>query len=465
MNSVAIPASAPVGALGAEGELVRQAARGDAEALAELFRRHGQMAWRLAQAVAANRDGAVASVATGFVRALQAGPRRQKDREAGFRPTVLAAVYRHAIDDARARAANPAPPASAPAEGDAVMTAAFRSLPERWRAALWLTEVESIAPERMAAILGVSPAAASQLLVRGRRGLAGRLTQVHAAVPEHLAPALRAVAIPMPANLAEIVAGAWGSLATGAGARLAPINLWLTEHAVRPLQVTVVGLIGLGVIGLGLVGEGTTVNTPQVAAPVIPVGKQPATSLGGGVGTGGAGGVNNPGPVLNISPGAGTTAAATTGTGAAATGAGTPAATSTLANPATATTAPHTAVTSGPAAGTTIPSTPGSIVTPPTTPITQPKTTATTAPATKTVVNLGPVANVTQTNGATTVNVLPSTSPTTAPAPVSVTLGCSTGLGVTVGTVTVGCPAPTASTPTTTTPSSGGLLGAILPGL
>jgi hypothetical protein len=59
---------------------------------------------------------------------------------------------------------------------------------------------------------------------------------------------------------------------------------------------------------------------------------------------------------------------------------------------------------------------------------------------------------------------------------VSVTLGCSTGLGLTVGTITVGCAAPTSSAPpatstttppatTTTTPTTlpivGGLLGGI----
>ena len=66
MNSVAIPASAPSQTLSGEAELVRSATRGNAGAFDELFRRHGQPAWRLAQAVAPSRDSAVSAIVAGF---------------------------------------------------------------------------------------------------------------------------------------------------------------------------------------------------------------------------------------------------------------------------------------------------------------------------------------------------------------------------------------------------------------
>src|SRR5579872_3900228 len=148
MNSVALPASATGPALGAEADLIRQAARGDGEAFEELYRRHGQVAWRFAQSVATDRDAAVQAVAEGFGRALRGLRRHSRMDSEGFRPFVLAAVYRAAVDNLHAHGA-PAPmaPTGRAAGGAkgrtrdadaAFVEAAFRSLPERWRAAIWL---------------------------------------------------------------------------------------------------------------------------------------------------------------------------------------------------------------------------------------------------------------------------------------------------------------------------------------
>lgn len=274
MNSVALPASASSSVLGAETDLVRQAARGDQGAFGELFRRHSSPAWRLAQAVTADRDAAVAAFKDGFVRALREG-RRRRTADA-FRPQVLAAVYRAAIDQTFDRAGRPATPRRA-AEGPeaALADAAFRSLPERWRAAVWLSEVEHYETERVAAVLSVSPTVAEQLIARGKRGLAGRYAQAHHEVPEQVGDVLRAVAVAMPLNLSDIASARWSASGADPMPILAPITGWLEDRAVRPMSVLVGALLGLGLVGLGVVG-----NSPSVRSQL---GASGAANLNGSV--------------------------------------------------------------------------------------------------------------------------------------------------------------------------------------
>jgi DNA-directed RNA polymerase specialized sigma24 family protein len=437
------------------------------------------MAWRLAQAVAVSREAAVAAVGNGFARSLRGAKRHQPD-DGSFRPLLLSAVYRSAMDDARAHAgAGPSGPV-APSQAtrgskgargkanrdDAVLTeAAFRSLPERWRAALWLSEVEALETDRVAPILGVSAAVATQLVTRGTRGLAGRFAQARRPVPEHLGAALRPIGLAMPSNLGEVVAVRLKAVASDPGLPFAPISAWLSERAARPLQVAVGGLLGMGLIGIGLVGQGSSVRPGNVAIPGSPTGSkiqvtQPASFFPAGSPSGNqsaAGALNT--SFTAAASGATTTAATTGSTGAAPSG-------GTHSTPSTTRTTPSGGGTKPPAGGTT---TPGGTTTTPGGGTTTPPG-GTTAP--KTIVSLGPVASVTQSGSSITANVLPSTSGT-APAPVSVTLGCSTGLGLTVGTISVGCAAPSSSTtstttPTTTTPTTpttlpivGGLLGGV----
>src|SRR5580658_5445402 len=147
MNSVALPASAKSQTLSAESDLIRQAARGNVDAFDELYRRHSQTAWRLAQAVALDRDSAAAAVGDGFSKALR--PHRRKRLTDGwddvFRPSLLAAVYRSAAERGHERiAAAPTARSNSKNAGTAFAEAAFRSLPERWRGAIWLSEVESL---------------------------------------------------------------------------------------------------------------------------------------------------------------------------------------------------------------------------------------------------------------------------------------------------------------------------------
>ena len=327
-----------------------------------------------------------------------------------------------------------------------LVEAAFRSLPERWRAALWLSEVESLSTDRVAPILGVSTAVAVQLQARGTRALAGRFLQAHRSVPEHLGPALRPIGLAMPANLAEEVARRWKTASSDPNARFAPITSWIGERAVRPLWVSAGALLGLGLIGLGLVGQHSTVSTGPATVATSPAnGTVPGVNSPSGFGPLGGTTFGTGGAVTNAFDAAAvatTAAAATTAAPAAAPAAGTPS-----------TVAPPAANGTSPTPTTTLTGTSGSGQTVASSGTTPPPTTSK-APAPNVVINAAPVAAVTQSAGSTTVDLLPNSSGSSA---VSATVGCSSGVGLTIGTVKIGCTSPAASTPATsatTTPAT-----------
>lgn len=259
MNSVAVPATAHRQTPSAEAELVRSATRGDADAFGELFRRHGQPAWRLAQAVAPSRDSAAVALRDGFGRAARS--RRTANAGGAFRLAALAAVYRAALEQAQDPAAAPSPARRARDAESALAAGAFRSLPERWRAALWLSDAEGMEVEPVAAVLGVSVAVAGQLVTRGRKGLAGRYAQARRAVPDHPGEVLRGSAMAMPADLAESAQSRWAEMGHERTALLSPLASWIEGHATRPASVAVGTLVGLGLIGLGVIPGGSAVRS------------------------------------------------------------------------------------------------------------------------------------------------------------------------------------------------------------
>jgi DNA-directed RNA polymerase specialized sigma24 family protein len=257
VSTVALPAVTAPSPLGSEAELIKRASRSDQAAFTELYRRHAQTAWRLAQAVTPAHPEAAASVADGFVRVLRAVRRHRVSVDDPFRPLLLAGVYRSAIDRLRS---NDAPPAPLARSADlALPGAAFRSLPERWRAAVWLTEVEGLAPERLAPILAVSPAVAAQLAARGQRALLDRFRQAGQGAPESLGAVLRPLAASLPASLADVATSAWrSSVASDHAGRLVPSVGWVGQHAVAPLRLAVVGVLALGVVSVGVLSQRTT---------------------------------------------------------------------------------------------------------------------------------------------------------------------------------------------------------------
>lgn len=170
-------------------ELQRAAASGDRAAFAALHQRHAPLAWRLALAVAGDPDLASRAVvdATGnLFTALRAG--RFQGQPYG---TALAAAARNAALDLR-RGGVATSPAVAD-DADAVLTAAFHALPERWRSVLWLRDAEALEAAQVAPVVELTAEGVDQLAVRARRGLRERYLRSLAASASGR-PCIRAVA-------------------------------------------------------------------------------------------------------------------------------------------------------------------------------------------------------------------------------------------------------------------------------
>jgi RNA polymerase sigma factor (sigma-70 family) len=175
-----------------DSELVMQARQGDRRSFGTLYLRHHDAAWRVACAAAGSPTDAEDAVAEGFAKVFAALP-RMVDRELAFRPYLLACVRNAAVDrhrrtkriDLRDEVPEQAAVAGDP---DEVVLAdlernlvgeALRSLPERWRTVLWLTEVEGMTPSEVSSVIGIKPNAVAALSYRAREGLREAYLQAH----------------------------------------------------------------------------------------------------------------------------------------------------------------------------------------------------------------------------------------------------------------------------------------------
>ena len=309
-----------------DAALAGKAGAGDLDAFEELYRRHVEAAWRVALAITADPDDAADAVSDAFTRVFQALPDRLHAAD-HFLPYLLAAVRnagidvlrrgarQHSVDlgDDRDWAAAGGEPADAVLDDvDAALVArAFRSLPERWRSVLWLTEVERIPARDVAPLLGVSPNGVAQLAVRARAGLRERYLQAHlghtevrllcrdtverlgayavgglaprdiSKVDQHLAgcdacrsrlaqledlaPTLRRSVLPLPAVLAAMALGRWrlaSSASTGSVATSA------ASAGPAPVGVGAVGAAGPAAGGLGVGGAAAVALPGPLAASV-----------------------------------------------------------------------------------------------------------------------------------------------------------------------------------------------------
>jgi RNA polymerase sigma factor (sigma-70 family) len=161
----------------------------------ELYRRHAGEALRVARSITRNSDDAADAVAEAFAGVVQALKDGRLHDPASLRAYLMAATRNAAIDVVR-RARRVTPAGEDPACGgqetvlgpsDRLMAGADRSfvaeafgeLPPRWRAVLWLTEVEGYAPREAAVLMHVTPNNVAQLSVRARGRLRERFVQLH----------------------------------------------------------------------------------------------------------------------------------------------------------------------------------------------------------------------------------------------------------------------------------------------
>lgn len=155
----------------------------DAVPFASLYVQHLPAARRTALALVPVSE-AEDIVSEAFTRVL-AAQSRGGGPSGAFRPYLLAAV-RNLARDANAARGRVVPVPDDPrmvlvpsagelasrAEEQRMTARAFASLPARWRAVLWQTEVEERSPAELARVSGMTPNAVSQLAGRARAGLA-----------------------------------------------------------------------------------------------------------------------------------------------------------------------------------------------------------------------------------------------------------------------------------------------------
>ncbi len=180
----------------ADDELIGSVRHGDMDAYAVLYLRHVDAARRLAGQLAApaEADDLVAESFSRVLVALQGGG----GPDLAFRAYLLTSLRRLHVD--RQRQLGRAAPTGddrvldTPVDhGDPVIAAfdssvaarAFASLPERWQAVLWHTEVDGQSPADIAPLLGLSPNSVAALARRAREGLRQAFLAEHVgAVPE-----------------------------------------------------------------------------------------------------------------------------------------------------------------------------------------------------------------------------------------------------------------------------------------
>ena len=286
--------------------LVERAVDGDEAAFAALYERHALSAWRLAYAVTGTTSDAVAVVSDSFARtftALRAG----RAAQSSFRTLLLRTVRQQAIDARNAHGEKA--PAFQASQRTLVLATAFATLPERWKSALWLRQVEGIDPAELAPIVELDVDATNQIVKRARRGLreqfvradvhlsadrncgravtrltayaAGRLPSAeveklerhlglcescrdrHArllAIPQQL-PAL----VPaLPAMLEDDVRIAWAGAVETSG-------LGLSAFGEKILAGVAALAAGVGVIGAAMVSVSGNGNNDEAVAPLAPI--------------------------------------------------------------------------------------------------------------------------------------------------------------------------------------------------
>ncbi|MFC6884719.1 MULTISPECIES: sigma-70 family RNA polymerase sigma factor [Actinomadura] len=174
--------------------LISRIRDGDVSAYGALYERHLGAARGLARHLVEG-DAAEDAVQETFAKILDV-LRRGGGPDSGFRPYLLTSVRRTVYDryraEKRVRSTDQIElyDAGAPFEDPAVeglersmIVRAFRSLPERWQAVLWHTEIEGAKPADVAPLLGLTANGTAALAYRAREGLRQAYLQMHLSEP------------------------------------------------------------------------------------------------------------------------------------------------------------------------------------------------------------------------------------------------------------------------------------------
>jgi RNA polymerase sigma factor (sigma-70 family) len=188
--SPVVPA-APESLPPSDADLITASRASDATAYATLYQRHVAAAYGLARHLVRGRAESDDVVAEAFARVL-GQLKRGGGPDAAFRPYLLTTVRRVAYDRLNAEgrlvisgemeAFDPGVPFTDTVLADLernMVARAFVSLPERWRAVLWHTEIEGARPAEVASLLGLTANGVAALAYRAREGLRQAYLQMH----------------------------------------------------------------------------------------------------------------------------------------------------------------------------------------------------------------------------------------------------------------------------------------------
>jgi RNA polymerase sigma factor (sigma-70 family) len=263
---------------GTDGEcLGRFLADGDAEAFAELVRRHGPMVLGVCRRVLGNAaDADDAFQATFLVLVRKGHAVRPREAVGGFLHAVARRTALHARSAAtRRRAARledadvpaPAPPADPAADWLPVLDAELAALPEKYRTPVVLCELEGRPLRAVADQLRVPVGTVASRLARGRALLAGRLRKrglavTAAAMAAALAPR---VAAHVPAALADGLAAPTKHVLELAEGVLKMMLVSKLKGAGRAAVLGLMAAVGLAA-GIGPGGPAAPALVPTAAA-------------------------------------------------------------------------------------------------------------------------------------------------------------------------------------------------------
>jgi RNA polymerase sigma factor (sigma-70 family) len=202
-----------------DAELLNRVCAGDTAAFQILYQRHEQAARWLARDLVATADQVDDVVAETFGQLLEVTRRGSGPADA-FRPYLLTAL-RRVCDRRRAEsqettgenAADPYLDLAVASLEDPLIVRAYLSLPERWMAVLWHTEIEGASQAEVGPVLGLGRNGVATLRRRAKEGLTQAYLQMYtsgvaakecATVALRLGPFIRdAVSGPDSANVTQ----------------------------------------------------------------------------------------------------------------------------------------------------------------------------------------------------------------------------------------------------------------------
>ncbi|WP_448062403.1 sigma-70 family RNA polymerase sigma factor [Cellulomonas hominis] len=304
------------GSVLSDPELIVSARLGDSQSFGTLYERHAGAAWAVARQYtnsAADAEDVVSEAFTRLYTVLQEGG----GPDTAFRAYLFTVIRRlgmarvegvrrdtptddeQMFEQAAGSAAGPDEPMLEGFERG-VVGEAYRSLPERWQAVLWYTEVERLPSAQIAPLLGLSANGVAALAYRAREGLRQAYLQQHLAQP--LDDGCREVA----GKLGAYVRGGLAKretaqvdehLETCARCRALLLELGDVNHGMRGIIAPLVlGLLGTGAlahqlpVGGGIAAGWAVLGEHGLAGATAGSGAGSGVAGSGGTSTGASGG-------------------------------------------------------------------------------------------------------------------------------------------------------------------------------